>query len=89
MGNGKIKTGSKVSGISSAVRVGAEKPKAGQATGRPGSLVRVWFSNGVNGGDTLVTDSEFGRAPFVLIVEYVSPVRGKYGAKLKIQLPDR
>lgn len=78
MGNGKAKPGDVHTGY------GDNKGKAKHKAGKSGTLRRVWFSKGLNSGAGLIEEGEYGGAPFALVVEYVPPSHGRYGAKLVI-----
>lgn len=75
MGKGKAKPGD--------VHGGDGKRTASKSS-PPSTLTKVWFSDGLSGGDDLVSSDELGAAPFALAVEYVPPVGGRYGAKLVV-----
>ena len=49
---------------------------------------KVWFSSGLAAADDAVSPAEFGRAPFVLLVEYVPPQKGVYRIKAGIRTRD-
>ena len=48
----------------------------------------VWLGNGNAGSSVEINDSERGRAAFLLLIEYVPPVRGKYKIRVKVRPRD-